>query len=172
MKKILTVVTLLLFGLGLGAQEIGCSFVQNKTFKSNGKTERSEGIAFYTAPDHLRLNYLDPKGDYLIIDGDMLRTRRANKASDIDTSKNPALRAFSHALMNCVTGNCDAIAREMDADLSVSESDGKKTAVITARNTASRGIAKVTVTYDAKNRPVRIVLDEFNGVSTEYLVEY
>lgn len=172
MKKFLTILTFSLFALALGAQEIGASFVQNKTIKATGRVIRSEGVVFFTAPDHLRMNYLDPKGEYLIIDGNMLRSNVGGKQLDVNTEKNATMRNLRNTLLNCITGDYEQAAVENDAEVLVEKKGDGKTVTLTARKAAARGYSRVQVDYNAQNRPVRMVLDEFNGVSTDYTFTY
>ena len=172
MKKFLTLLTFALFALGLSAQEIGASFVQTKTLKAGSRVIRSEGIVFFSAPDQLRMNYLDPKGEYLIIDGAWLRTNAGLKQVDVDTEKNPAMRNFRNTLLNCIMGEYEKAAEDNNADVTVETKGDGKAVTLTARKQAARGYSKIFVEYNELNRPVRLVLDEFNGVSTEYTFEY
>lgn len=172
MKKILTILAFSLFALGLGAQEIGASFVQNKTIKATGRVIRGEGTVFFTAPDQLRMNYLEPKGEYLIIDGKMIHSKVGTKQLDVDTDKNAMMRGLRNTLLNCIVGEYEAAARENNADVAVETKGAGKTVTLTARKKAARGYSQIVVDYDAKGRPVRMVMDEFNGISTEYLFEY
>lgn len=172
MKKILTILALSLFTLGLGAQELGASFVQNKTIKATGRVIRGEGVVFFTAPDQLRMNYLEPKGEYLIIDGDWLRSNVGMKQIDVDTTKNPTMRGLRNTLLNCIMGEYEKAAQDNNADVAVENKAGGKEVTLTARKQAARGYSKIVVEYNAQKRPVRMVMDEFNGVSTEYTFEY
>lgn len=172
MKKFLTILTFALFALGLSAQEIGASFVQNKTIKSTGRVIHGEGVVFFTAPDQLRMNYLEPKGEYLIIDGNMLRSNVGMKQIDVDTEKNPTMRGLRNTLLNCITGDYEKAAEENNADVAVEKKGDGKAVTLTARKQAARGYSKIIVKYNAQTRPVRMVLDEFNGISTEYIFEY
>ena len=172
MKKILTILAFSLLALGLSAQEIGASFVQNKTIKATGKVIRSEGVVFFTAPDQFRMNYLEPKGEYLIIDGNMLHSKVGVKQMDVDTDKNPVMRGLRNTLLSCIMGEYEKAAQENDADVAVAAKGAGKEVTLTARKQAARGYSRILVEYNADNRPVRMVMDEFNGVSTEYTFEY
>lgn len=172
MKKILTLLAFSLLALGLGAQETGASFVQNKTIKATGRVFRSEGIVFFSAPDQLRMNYLDPKGEYLIIDGTMVRSKVGTRQVDVDTEKNPEMWGFRSTLLHCILGEYKAAALVNDADIAVDTKDDGKTVTLTARKQAAKGYSRIVAEYDAKNRPVHLILDEFNGNSDEYIFEY
>lgn len=178
MKKLLTLLTLSLFALGLSAQETGCHFVQNSTRK--GVTVFHDGILFFAEPDLLRLNYLHPKGDYLIVDETMLRSRFNGQASDIDTEKDFRARAFRNALVYGYTGKYEELANEMNADVSVKEEKGVKTVTLTPKSPISRGISVVEASYDAKGRATRLVITRSGDrrlasstpVTEEYLFDY
>ena len=170
MKKLLTILAFSLFALGLAAQEKGCHFVQNQTRR--GVSVQSEGILFYAEPDLLRLNYLDPKGDYLIVDETMLRSRFSGQARDINTEKNLRVRAFRNALVYCYTGKYEDLAKEMDAEVSVKEANGVKTVTLTPRKPVSRGIAGVEAAYDKEGRAVRIFMNEGRAGTNEYQFDY
>ena len=172
MKKFLTLLTFSLFALGLSAQEIGASFVQNKYIQATKRTIRSEGVVFFTAPDQLRMNYLDPKGDYLIIDGNMVHTNLAGKRMDVNTDNNVSMRSLRNTLINCIMGEYEKAAQDNDAEVVVEKKGDGKVVTMTARKQAAKGYSKILVEYNALKRPVRMVLDEFNGISTEYTFAY
>ena len=170
MKKILLLATTLLLGLGLAAQETGCHFVQNQTRR--GETVRMEGILFFAEPDLLRLNHLDPKGDYLIIDETMVRSRFAGQARDINVEKDARVRVFRSALVNAYTGKLETLAKEFDAEVSEKVAGGEKTVTVTLLKPVGRGsVSRVEATYDAQGRATRIVLQQGRG-SSEYLFDY
>ena len=170
MKKLLILATALLMGLGLAAQETGCHFVQNQTRR--GETVRMEGILFFAEPDLLRMNYLDPKGDYLIIDETMVRSRFAGQARDINVEKDARARVFRAALVNAYTGKLETLAKELDAEVSEKAAGGEKTVTVTLRRPLGRGsVSRVLATYDAQGRATRIVLEQGRG-SSEYLFDY
>ena len=68
-------------------------------------------------------------------------------------------------------GNCETAARDNDAELSVSEKNGVKTVEMKARKPAPRGYSRIIMEY-RKDLPLRMVLEEFNGISTEYKFIY
>ena len=41
-----------------------------------------------------------------------------------------------------------------------------------ARKQAVKGYSRIIMDYDKKGRPVRMVLDEFTGIETEYTFQY
>lgn len=172
MKKILILLSLFLCLANAGAQELKCSFVQSKTIKATHKVIPGEGYITFTAPDHLEMNYSVPEGDYLIIEGNELRSCVKGKTITIDTSKNALMRKMRNTLLNCINGEYEKAAEENDAVLMVDEKGGVKTVSMMARKMKPSGYSQIVIDYNKKGLPVRMVLDEFTGISTEYTFKY
>ena len=168
MKKIF-VLALLLVGLNAGAQSFESTFVQTKTLKMTGKKIVSEGTITYTEPANLAMIYSKPEGDYFIVDGPFLRFDLRGVSLDVDTSTNKTVRIQRNAILYGIQGKYDDIAKEMDADLTVSDVKGGKHVVIKVRNPALKGYTGMDLDYNAKGRITRMVLEEAGGNSTEYL---
>ena len=144
---------------------------QARTIKASGKVIQSEGVISFKAPDNLTMTYTKPEGEYLVISGPMLRSNSQGQQISIDTEKNLRFRTMRNTLLNCITGNCEQAAADNDADISTSEKGGVKTVEMTARKAAPRGYSKIIMEYK-KDLPVRMVLEEFGGISTEYKFTY
>ena len=171
MKKMLLLAALVCCSWLVGAQDLESSFTQTRTIKASGKSIHSEGVVSFKAPDQLTMTYTDPQGEYLIISGPMLRSNSQGQQLSIDTSKNPRFKNLRNTLMNCIMGEYETAAADNDAELKVTEKNGVKTVTMTARKTAPRGYSQIIMEY-AKNRPVRMVLEEFGGILTEYIFKY
>ena len=124
-------------------------------------------IAMQRAVEKLKV-----RPQHLIIDGNQLKNAVKGKAITVDTSKNAYMRNLRNTLLNCITGNYEAAAKENDANLVVEEKGGIKTVTIMARKQAVKGYSRIIMDYDKKGRPVRMVLDEFTGIETEYTFKY
>ena len=171
MKKLLLVSMLLCAALSAFAQKtIDCTFTQERTIQASGKVFHSEGAISFTAPDQLTMTYTEPAGEYLVISGPMLRSNSMGQKISVDTDKNARFRGLKNTLLNCITGNYETAAKD-DADLEVSEKAGVKTVTMTARKAAVRGYSKIVLEY-VKGLPVRMVLEEFGGISTAYSFKY
>ena len=170
MKKLL-VLLLLMAGFTAGAQSFESTFVQTKTLKLTGKKIVSEGAITYTAPESLAMIYSKPDGDYFIVDGPFLRFDLRGVSLDVNTDKNKTVRQQRNAILYGIQGKYEEIAREMDADCSVSAVKGGKHIVIKARKPALKGYTGMELDYNAKGRITRMVLEEAGGISTEYLVK-
>ncbi len=172
MKKLLIFLSLILVGIGAGAQDLSCTFTQKKTLKALNKVIPGKGTVTFKAPDHLTMMYDEPQGEYLIIDGDQLKNAVKGKAITVDTSKNAYMRNLRNTLLNCITGNYEAAAKDNDANLVVEEKGGIKTVTLIARKQAVKGYSRIVMDYNKKGLPVRMVLDEFTGIVTEYTFTY
>ena len=171
MKKIFLLAALLCCSLTVFAQQYDCSFTQAKTLRASGKVIRSEGVISFKSPDQLTMTYTDPAGDYLVISGPMLRSNSQGQQLSVDTEKNARFRLLRNTLLNCITGEYEQAAKENDAELSVSDKNGVRTVSMKARKAAARGYSRILLEY-VKGLPVRMVLEEFGGISTEYLFKY
>lgn len=171
MKKLLVLLLLLGAGFTAGAQSFESTFVQTKTLKLTGKKIVSEGSITYTAPESLAMLYTKPDGDYFIVDGPFLRFDLRGTSLDVNTDKNKTVRLQRNAILYGIQGKYEDIAKEMDAECSVSAVKGGKHVVIKARKPAPKGYTSMELDYNAKGRITRMVLEEAGGISTEYLVK-
>ena len=172
MKKLLILFALLACGLTASAQELSATFVQKKTLKATHKVIPGEGTVTFTAPDQLKMMYSVPEGEYLIIDGMQLKNCVKGKVISIDTAKNPRMRKMRDTLLDCIMGNYEKAAEENDASLIVEQKGNLKTVSMMARKQQPTGYARITLDYNKKGLPVRMVLDEFTGIVTEYTFKY
>ena len=172
MKKLLILVALLACGLTASAQELSCTFVQKKTLKATNKVIPGEGKITFKAPDYLNMTYDVPEGEYLLIEGMTLKNCVKGKVINIDTTKNPRMRKMRNTLLDCIMGNYEKAAEENDATLIVEQHGDIKTVSMMARKQQPTGYARIILDYNKKGLPVRMVLDEFTGIVTEYTFKY
>lgn len=170
MKKLL-VFALLLCGLTAGAQSFEGTFTQAKTIKVSGRVVKSEGNISYTAPDQLAMLYTNPDGDYFIIDGPYLRMDLRGVALDVNTDNNKTVKSQRNAIIYSVAGRYEEIAEEMDADCTVTPRGGGKHVSIKVRKTLPKGYSGLELDYDKSGQLTRMVLEEFGGISTEYILK-
>jgi outer membrane lipoprotein-sorting protein len=170
--KILILLTLLACGFTAGAQELSCSFIQKKTLKATKKVIPGEGSITFEAPDHLVMTYTVPEGEYLIIDGNQLSSCSNGRVVKVDTEKNTRMRNMRNTLLNCITGAYEKAAEENDATLLINDQGNIKTVSMLAKKAQTSGYSKIVIDYNRKGLPVRMVLDEFSGIETEYTFSY
>ncbi len=169
MKKLLAL-TLLLCCFAAGAQNFEGTFTQAKTLKVSGRVIKSEGNISFTAPDQLAMLYTSPEGDYFIIDGPLVRMDLRGLALDVDTTNNKLVAAQRNALLYGISGQYEKVAREMDATCTVTSVNGGKHVSIKARKVLAKGYSGMELDYGKDGRIVRMVLEEFGGISTEYVL--
>ena len=170
MKKILTV-ALLFCAIAAGAQTLEGTFTQAKTLKVSGRVIKSEGTITYTAPDQLAMLYTKPDGDYFIIDGPFLRMDMRGISLDVNTDTNKTVKSQRNAILYGIAGRYEEIAKEMDADCTVSAGkNGGKHVVIKVRKALPRGYSGMELDYKKNGQLSRMVLEEFGGISTEYIL--
>ena len=173
MKRIITAIAVLLAAAwAAGAQSFEGTFKQTKTLTVTGKTFKSEGNITFTAPDQLAMLYTQPDGDYFIIDGPFLRMDIKGVTVDVNTENNKTIRPQRNAILYGITGEYEKIAKEMDADCTVTAGkNGGKHVVIKARKTLPKGYSGMELDYRKDGRLTRMVLEEFGGISTEYILQ-
>ena len=169
MKKLIAL-ALLLCSIAAGAQNFEGTFKQAKTLKVSGRVIKSEGNITFTAPDQLAMLYTNPDGDYFIIDGPIVRMDLRGVTLDVDTSTNKLVASQRNALLYSLAGKYEEVAKEMDADCTVTQKNGGKHVVIKARKVQAKGYSGVELDYGKNGRITRMVLEEFGGISTEYVL--
>lgn len=169
MKKLLAF-ALLLVCFAAGAQNFEGTFKQAKTLKVSGRVIKSEGNITFTAPDQLAMLYTNPDGDYFIVDGPIVRMDLRGVAMDVDTKTNKLVASQRNALLNSIMGKYEEVAKEMDADCTVTQKNGGKHVVIKARKVVAKGYSGLELDYGKNGRITRMVLEEFGGISTEYIL--
>ncbi|MBR1570180.1 MAG: outer membrane lipoprotein carrier protein LolA [Bacteroidales bacterium] len=170
MKKLIAL-AMLLCSLAAGAQNFEGTFTQAKTMKASGKVIKSQGTISFTAPDQLAMLYTNPDGDYFIIDGPLIRMDMRGVAADVDSSNNKTVRAQRNAILYSILGKYEDIAKEMDADCTVTEKNGVKHVVIKAKKNLPKGYSGMELDYQKNGNISRMVLEEFGGISTEYIIK-
>ena len=171
MRKILTFVLLLCCGIWAGAQNFSGTFDQVKTLKVSGKTIKSAGEITFTAPNQLAMLYSKPDGDFFIIDGDLIRIDMKGVQADVDTKTNKTVALQRNALIYSCLGQYEKIAREMDADCTVSAGkNGGKHVELKVKKPSPKGYSGVILEYNKAGLIQSLVLEEFGGISTEYIL--
>ncbi len=171
MKRLTVILALLLAFVTAGAQSFEGTFTQTRTLLS-GKTIKSAGNISYTAPDQLAMLYTQPDGDYFIIDGPILRMDRRGTALDVNTDSNKQVKAQRNAILYSISGRYEDIAKEMDADCTVTATKGGgKHVVIQARKAPLQGFTGLELDYLKSGRLQKMVLKETGGISEEYLLK-
>ena len=148
---------------------IEAAFTQTRTIKASGNTTTSKGNLFVNAPGQLAMNYSQPAGEVLIINGDMIHMNRAGKATTYDSAKVSSMRTLRNTLMDCITGKTSKVASDNDASMTVSDTKEGYLVTIKAKNAAPRGYSSISLLYRKSDCVViKMILDEFSGIRTVY----
>jgi outer membrane lipoprotein-sorting protein len=173
MKKVFVMMALLAMAFTAGAQDFEATFKQAKTLKVSGKVIKSEGEITYTAPDQLAMLYTNPEGDYFIIDGPQVRMDLRGVALDVNSTGNKLVQSQRNAILYSVAGKYEDIAKEMDADCTVTAGkNGGKHVVLKMRKALPKGYTGMELDYNKQGKLTRMVLEEAGGISTEYIINY
>ena len=173
MKKFIIAALVLLMAVPFAqAQQIKGSFTRIITIPVADKVLHGNGNVTFTAPDKLEMTYSEPAGEFLSIDGKMLKSKSMGKTISVDTEKNAIFRKLRNTLLNCINGNYEQAAKDNDAEIKVAQDGSLKTVTLTARKAAVSGYSKIILDYNKKNLPVRMVLEEFGGLLTEFQFKY
>ena len=101
-----------------------------------------------------------------------MRSCVKGKEIKFDTSRNARMRKMRNTLLDCINGSYEKAAKDNDATLVVEDKGKIKSVAILAKEQEVTGYSKILIDYDKKGLPVRLVLDEFTGISTEYIFTY
>ena len=170
MKKILVIAELLAASLTAGAQSLEGTFTQAKTLKVSGKVIKSQGTISFTAPDQLAMLYSKPEGDYFIIDGPFLRMDMRGIALDVNTDNNKTVKSQRNAILYSISGQYEEIAKEMNATCKVTKTAAGKHVSIKVKDHLPKGYSGMELDYKANGQLSKMVLEEFGGISTEYVL--
>ncbi len=170
MKKLLAIISLFAC-IAAGAQDLEGKFTQTKTIQVSGKTIKSEGSITYTAPDQLAMLYTNPAGDFFIIDGPFIRMDMRGVQAEVNSDNNASIKAQRNAILYSISGRYEEIAKEMDADCKVTNTKtGGKHVEIKVRKTMPKGYSGLILDYKKGGQISKMVLEEFGGISTEYVL--
>lgn len=164
----------MLFSLTAFAQQpIDTDFTQTKLMKLSRKTTEKAGHITFDGVDKLTMNYTEPKGDYFIIEGNMVKINMDGKKAELDAEKAKMVKLQRSTLLNCLSGNWEQAAIDNDAETTITEKDGYKTILIQAKGKVPMGGYKsVELTYRlSDNVLTRMVLEEAIGIINTYVMK-
>ena len=171
MKRISLILIAVLCSVAAFAQKtIDADFTQVKTMKVSGKTVDKAGHIVFDGNDQLSMTYTDPKSDYFIINGNMVKINMDGKKTDLDAEKVKMVKLQRSTLLNCLSGNWEQAAIDNNADLTMTEEKGLRNIVIKARGKVPRGgYNSVELTYRRSDGVMtKMVLEEAIGIINTY----
>jgi hypothetical protein len=174
MKHIcLTIIALLLSVATYAQQQFDTDFTQTKVMKISGKTTEKAGHLTFDGNDQLTMTYTQPKGEYFIIEGNMVKINMDGKKAELDAEKAKMVQLQRATLLNCLSENWEQAAEDNNADLTVTEKNGIKTVSIVARGKVPRGgYNSVELTYRLSDGVMtKMVLEEAIGIINTYEIK-
>ena len=174
MKHITLILIAMLFSVTAFAQKtIDTDFAQTKVMKISGKTTNKAGHMVFDGNDHLTMTYTEPKGDYFIVEGNMVKINLDGKKAEIDAEKVKMVKLQRSTLLNCLSGNWEQAATDNNAETTITESNGLRNIVIQAKGKVPKGGYKsVELTYRmADNVLTKMVLEEAIGIINTYEIK-
>ena len=146
---------------------IDCNFKQTKHISILGEDIISEGLFHYEKPDKLSMQYTNPEGDLMSIDGDKFVMITSGKRNETSAKSNAKMRGMKTILSSCLQGD----VLQMEAAAITCEEDAKYY-IVTAdinKKTNKSNISKVTTYYHKSNLTVSILrTEEQDGSYTVY----
>ena len=173
MKRLgLMIMAMLLSVVAFAQQQYDSDFSQTRLVKVSGKTTEMEGHLVFDGVDDLRMDYSNPKGDYFYITGNLVMMNLNGKKADLNADKVKMVNLQRTTLLNCISGNWEQAAIDNNADTKVTEENGMRNIVITARGKVPRGgYSSVELTYRIKDGTlVKMVLEEAIGIVNTYVI--
>ena len=174
MKHITLILIAMLFSVTAFAQKtFDTDFTQTKVMKISGKTTNKAGHMVFDGNDHLTMTYTEPKGDYFIVEGNMVKINMDGKKAEIDAEKVKMVKLQRSTLLNCLSGNWEQAAEDNNADLTVTEKNGIKTVSIVAKGKVPRGgYNSVELTYRLSDGMMtKMILVEAIGIQNTYEIK-
>lgn len=157
-----------LAALSARIETITCSFVQTKHMSVIAGDVVSPGKFYYRRPGNICLEFLEPAGDMIVMDGRRFKIVAMGKKNVVDMESNPMLRQMTAVLEACMTGDVE----KMGADSSIEYFEGAdiyEVVIVPKNRRAKNYIKAITLTFDKKDMSLsRLRMDEHSGDYTEY----
>lgn len=170
MRRFGLMIVAMLLSIASFAQQYDMDFTQSRVVKASGKTTEMAGHLTFDGADQLTMDYTNPEGDYFYIEGNKVKINLLGKKAELNAEKVKMVRLQRSTLLNCLTGNWEQAAIDNNAETTVTEQDGLRNIVITAKGKVPRGgYSSVEVTYRMSDGVVtRMVLEEGVGIVNTY----
>lgn len=141
-------------------------FKQTKHISVLGEDALSEGNFYYTKPNKLSMQYDQPAGDLMLLNGEQFVMVNAGKRMVTSAKANGKMRSMKNVLSNCLAGD----VMQLNADAITCE-ETKKYIVVTAE--FAKGVKniykKVVLSFEKSDSSISILrTEEKDGSYTVY----
>ena len=149
---------------------ISCNFKQTKTMAMVDQKIESEGTLYFNRADKLKMDYNNPQGNLLLINGESLLMIQGIHRNDFNTKQNAQMRNLKNTLLLSIAGDVKAVAAENGAEIKYSESDEYYIFVITKTNKQIKSrMTCLELKYSKKDCSLCVMkMEEPNGNYTIY----
>lgn len=171
MKRILLVTVLLLSYMTASSQHTyDIDFTQTKVMKVSKKTTNKVGHLVFDGKDRLTMNYSEPKGEYFIIEGNLVKVNLDGKKAEIDANKVKLVQLQRSTLLNCLSGNYEQAAIDNHAEKEITYKGDFMIVTLTVKGKVPKGgYSSVVLTYRKSDGLLtRMVLEEAVGAINTY----
>ena len=93
-------------------QTIICDFEQVKYMSVLANTNKSKGKFFYKKAQKICLEYTNPQGNLIVMNGVKFKIQTNGKATVVKMNSNPMMRQMGNMLTACMTGNLDLFGNQ------------------------------------------------------------
>lgn len=171
MKRIALIISVMLLTVAAFAQQgYDLDFTQTRMVKVSGVYTEMAGHLTFDGVDHLTMDYTEPEGEFFYIEGNKVKMNLYGKKAELDANKVKMVKLQRATLLNCLSGNWEQAAVDNNAETTVTEADGLRNVVITAKGKVPRGgYASVELTYRINDGAlIKMVLEEAVGIVNTY----
>lgn len=143
-------------------------FTEVKTLPKANRNTTKSGTLTFRAPNYLRMDYAEPKGDYTLFDTHVFDRKKDGKLTHVPAKRGNQYDQFRAMLLSCFRGDCEAVARQNNAKAVYTIAEGRIHVDIKSEQARAYSLQ---LTYDATSgRLTELVLIEPNGNYTTYSV--
>lgn len=149
-------------------QSIKADFAMTKKVALLADVQHGSGkMMFSKADNRLSLDYVEPKGSSIVIEGDRLYMTTAGKTTTVSAQSNPAMSQMMSMIKSCVTGDFSSLTSK--SDVKCFQDDSLFTIVIRPNNArVRRFIKQIVLRFNADNSLNTMRMDEGSGDYTIY----
>ena len=124
-------------------QTIACDFEQVKYMSVLANTNKSKGKFFYKKAQKICLEYTNPQGNLIVMNGVKFKIQTNGKATVVKMNSNPMMRQMGDMLTACMTGNLNLFGNQSVSEYF--ENQSHYTVVITPTNRRVKSYLKQIV---------------------------
>lgn len=147
---------------------ISCDFTQIKKVKNIKKPIENYGQFLYDNSGLMALIYAQPKGDKIVMNGDLFTVVANGRKLTSDASSNPMMAQISFMMQACMSGNVSQLGRGWDMNVTKTEG-GYQVVLSPTDRRVKKYISGMRMLFDKANITLNeLRIEESTGGYTEY----